>query len=159
LGGLANGGSARHNVRTALAAQPVLLPDCLLPRSGIQGCAYPSKESVLLSIGQIPDLTGAAAFLLKNRRVPLTLRVEDHGKLTHAVLRLTEVEKISPAVVFWTAKQIEMQYRSAGSGGLILWESLFDTDRDWWLNVLQMEPFKQGATLPQPMMEYLIFLI
>ena len=88
----------------------------------------------------------------------VTIRVEDHGKWkqTHEILRLTEVEKISPAVVFWNAKQIEMQYRSAGAGGLILWENLFDTDRDWWLSVLQMEPFKEGVTMPQAMMEYLI---
>ena len=33
---------------------------------------------------------------------------------------------------------------------------MFDTDRDWWKQVLQMEPFEGGETLPQSMMECLV---
>ena len=51
-----------------VAAQPVMLWVCMLPRSRIQGGAYPSKESVLLAVGQMQDLIGAAAFLLNSRR-------------------------------------------------------------------------------------------
>ena len=69
---------------------------------------------------------------------------------------MTEVAKISLALVYWTAKQIDMQYRSAGSGVIVVWEDLFDTDRDWWVRVLQMEPFPGGETMPQAMMEFLI---
>ena len=39
---------------------------------------------------------------------------------------------------------------------LVLWEDLFDTDRDWWIMVLQMQPFPVGETMPQAIMEFLI---
>ena len=33
---------------------------------------------------------------------------------------------------------------------------MFNNDRDWWIMVLQMEPFVGGETMPQAMMECLI---
>ena len=51
LGGLANGGSARHNTRSMIAGTPVQAWGCLLPRSGFQGGVFPSKESVLRAVG------------------------------------------------------------------------------------------------------------
>ena len=61
--------------------------------------------------------------------VKVTLKVEDNGKWrqSYQVLRLTDVAKVSPALVYWTSKQIDMQYRSTGSGVLIVWECAFDT--------------------------------
>jgi hypothetical protein len=75
--------------------------------------------------------------------VKVNVQVDDHGrrKQTHQILRLKEVAKVSLAVVYWTSKQLETQYRASGSGVIIQWEDLFDTDRDWWIMVLQMEPF------------------
>ena len=50
-------------VKTAMAAQPVLIQKVLLPRSGIQGGTYPSKESAERAIGCVQDLVGATLFL------------------------------------------------------------------------------------------------
>jgi hypothetical protein len=36
---------------------------------------------------------------------------------------------------------MEQQYRLSGSGIIIQWEDMFNNDRDWWIMVLQMEPF------------------
>ena len=69
--------------------------------------------------------------------------VDDNGRRrrTRQTLRLNEVEKVSLAMVFWTVKQMEQQYRLSGSGIISTWEDMFDNDRDWWIMVLQMEPF------------------
>ena len=80
----------------------------------------------------------------------------DRRRRTHQTLRLNEVEKVSLAMVFWTVKQIEQQYRLSGSGMIITWEDMLDNNRDWWIMALQMEPFPGGETMPQAMMEYLI---
>ena len=95
---------------------------------------YPSKESVLRAVGQPQDLTAAAVFLLKNRRVEVKVVVADVPKKKYAkqVIGLKDVARI----------------RASGAGGLVEWERLFETDRDWWVNVLQMEPFEGGETFP-----------
>ena len=74
----------------------------MLPRSGIQGGTYPSKESALLAIGQAQDLVSAAIFLLKNRRVEVSVLVDDNGKRqrTRQILRLTDAAKVSLAMVY-----------------------------------------------------------
>ena len=89
--------------------------------------------------------------------VQACIRVDDNGvqKKTTWELKLTEVSRVTPALVYWTSKQIADQYRTGG-GTLVTWESTFDTDRDWWLRILNMEPFPGGGTLPQAMMECLI---
>jgi len=79
LGGLADGGSARHNARVGIAAPPLVLPNCLLPRSGIQGGTYPTKESALLLIGQMQDLVSAALYLLKIGMVKVLIRAMESG--------------------------------------------------------------------------------
>jgi hypothetical protein len=67
------------------------------------------------------------------------------------------VAKVSPALVYWNVKQLERQYRLEG-GITIWWEHTFNTDRDWWILVLQMEPFVGGEALPMMMMmECLIY--
>jgi len=116
LGGLSDGGSARHNARVGIAAPPLVLPDCMLPRSGIQGGTYPTKESAVTSIGQMQDLVSAALYLLSIGMVKVSIRVDDNGKWRQCtqVLKLTDVAKVSPALVYWTSKQIDDQYRSTG---------------------------------------------
>jgi hypothetical protein len=65
---------------------------------------------------------------------------------------ITDVAKVSPALVYWNVKQLERQYRLEGGGIIIGWECTFNTDRDWWMLVLQMEPFRGGEALPMMMM-------
>ena len=73
MGMVANGGSARFRVRSVLSAAPVVLWSCMLPRSGIQGGTYPSKESAILAIGQVQDLVSSSLFLLRNLRVEVNI--------------------------------------------------------------------------------------
>jgi hypothetical protein len=84
--------------------------------------------------------------------------VDSEGKRQKAkqTLRLTDVAKVSPALVYWTVRQLERQYRLDG-GVIIWWEHTCNTDRDWWILVLQMEPFRGGEALPMMMMECLIY--
>ena len=156
LGGLANGGSARHNAMSLVSAQPVTTLRCLLPRSGRQGATYPTKESVMLAIGNMQDVPGATTFLLRNERIQVMVSVDNGRSVAKQILKLTDVARIVPSVVYWTTKQIDMQYRACGSGGLIEFERLFDTDLEWWENVLGMQPIPGIETLPQAMMECLI---
>jgi hypothetical protein len=101
MGMLADGGSPRHRVRSARSGARVVLRVCMLPRSGIQGGTYPSKESALLAIGQVQDLVSASLFLLKKRRVEVSVVVDDNGRRqrTRQILRLTAVAKVSLAMV------------------------------------------------------------
>jgi hypothetical protein len=127
----------------------------MLPRRGVQGGTYPSEESAIRATGQVHDLVGAALFLLGDRQVEVVFIVDDGTKRrrTKQTPKLTEVSRVSLAMVFWNAKQMEDQYRLEGANIMIGWENLFNTDRDWWIMVLQMEPFPGGETLPQAMME------
>ena len=68
IGGIANGGSPRFYVKSAMPGPRVVLPDVMLPRAGIQGGTYPSKESAVRSIGALQDLVGATLFFLGDRK-------------------------------------------------------------------------------------------
>jgi hypothetical protein len=158
MGRMSNGGCTRFRVRSVVAAIPVQLRHCFLPRSGLQGGTYPSKESAIRATGQLQDLVSASLFHLANRQVEVNIIVDDNGKRrrTRQTLRLSEVKKVSLAMVIRTQKQMEQQYRLSGSGISITWEDMFNNDREWWIMVLQMEPFIGGETMPQAMMECLI---
>jgi hypothetical protein len=131
----------------------------MLPRAGIQGGTYPSKESAVRAIGPLQDLVGATLFSLKNRQVEAVFMVDNEGRKQRAkqTLLITDVAKVSPALVYWNVKQLERQYRLEGGGIVIGWNYTFNTDRDWWILVLQMEPFRGGEALPMMMMECLIY--
>ena len=137
---------------------PVAMGNILLPRAGLQGGTYPSKESVIQAIGPLVDLVGSSLCLIGIHKVEVNFMVDREGRRNRArqTLRLTDVAKVSPAVVYWNMKQINQQYGLNG-GVIIWWEHLLNTDRDWWILVLQMEPFKGGEALPMMMMECLIY--
>jgi hypothetical protein len=103
-------------------------------------------------------LVGSSLFLIGIHKVEVNFMVDREGRRNRArqTLRLTDVAKVSPAVVYWNVKQIDQQYGLNG-GVIIWWEHLLNTDRDWWILVLQMEPFKGGEALPMMMMECLIY--
>ena len=106
------------------------------------------------AIGPLQDLVGATIFSLKNRLIEVVLMVDSEGRKQRAkqTLFLTEVRKVSPALVYWNVKQLERQYRLEGGGIIIGWNCTFNTDRDWWILVMQMEPFRGGEVLPMMMM-------
>ena len=113
----------------------------------------------MVSIGNMQDVPGATAFLLRNGRIEVVLTVDSPSggrSTTRQLLRLTDVARIVPSVVYWTTKQIDMQYRACGAGGLIEFERLFANDLEWWEKVLDMRPIPGIETLPQAMMEFLI---
>ena len=101
MGGMANGGSARFRIRAVVPACPVMMPGCMLPRCGIQGGTYPSKESAIRATGQVHDLVGASLFLLGNRQVEVVFIVDDGTKRrrTKQTLKLIEVSRVSLAMV------------------------------------------------------------
>ena len=110
------------------------------------------------AIGPLVDLVGATLFMIGNHKVEVSFMVDSEGKRykSKQILRLTDVAKVSPALVYWNVKQLERQYRLDG-GVIIWWEHTCNTDRDWWILVLQMEPFRGGEALPMMMMECLIY--
>ena len=118
--------------KAAVPGQPVALGDLLLPRSGLQGGTYPSKESVIRAIGPLVDLVGATLFMIGNHKVEVAFMVDSEGKRWKAkqTLRLTDVAKVSPALVYWNVRQLERQYRLDGRV-IIWWEHTCNTDRDW----------------------------
>ena len=74
----------------------------MLPRAGLQGGTYPSKESVIRAIGPLVDLVGAALFLIGIHKVEVSFMVDSEGRRNRArqTLRLTDVAKVSPALVY-----------------------------------------------------------
>jgi hypothetical protein len=104
------------------------------------------------------DLVGSTLYLIGIEKVEVNFMVDREGRRNRArqTLQLIDVAKVSPAVVYWNVKQINQQYGLNG-GVLIWWDHLPNTDRDWWLLVLQTEPFEGGETLPMMMMECLIY--
>jgi hypothetical protein len=104
------------------------------------------------------DLVGSTLFLIGIHKVEVNFMVDREGRRNRArqILRLTDVAKVSPAVVYWNVKQIDQQYGLNGHV-IVWWDHLFNTDRDWWILVLHMEPFVGGEALPMMMMECLIY--
>ena len=106
------------------------------------------------AISALQDLVGATLFFLGARQVEVVFIVDNGGKKQKArqTLKVTEVSSVSLALVYLNVKQLESHYRLEGSSIVCT----FNTDRDWWILVLQMEPFRGGETLPMMMMEWLI---
>jgi hypothetical protein len=80
LCGLTHGGSPRFYARSAMPGHPVAMGKILLPRSGLQGGTYPSKESVIRAIGHLVDLVGATLFMIGNHRLDVSFTVDSEGK-------------------------------------------------------------------------------
>jgi len=84
------------------------------------------------AIGALQDLVGATLFFLGARQVEVAFMVDSDGKKQKArqTLKVTDVSRVSPALVYWNVKQLESHYRLEGSSIVIEWECTFNTDRD-----------------------------
>jgi hypothetical protein len=87
--------------------------------------------------------------------VEVVFFVDDGSKRQKArqALKVTDVARVSLAMVYWNLKQLESHYRLEGASIIVEWECRFNNDYDWWVMVLGMEPFPGGETFPMMMME------
>ena len=101
-------------------------------------------------------MVGACAHHLADGNLEVVLQDSKDGEPQKSAsgigLWLNDVVFIELCVVFWNKDQIHTKYRSRPSSPLMKWETLKDTDLEWWTIILGVTPSVANVGLGEAMM-------